>query len=556
MKIVKKTVVLVMSLLLIVNATAQRKVSNEMDYARLLSTLKAIEEKYVDTVNVATIADEAINAMLKKLDPHSTYIPLSEVKRMDEPLMGNFEGVGIQFNILSDTLMVVATISGGPSEKVGIKAGDRIVTVDNKNVAGTKITNEQVFKMLRGDKGTVVNLKVKRRNIPELIDFRVVRDRIPIFSIDASYMVSSKIGYIKISRFSATTYDEFIEALNKLKKDGMVDLIIDLQDNGGGFLQEPIEMATEMLPENSLVVFTKGEHSPRQDFASNRKPGTPRRKFLPGGKNEIGFYQSRAFEKGNLVVLIDESSASASEIFSGAIQDWDRGVIVGRRSFGKGLVQSRIDLPDRSMLRLTTARYYTPSGRCIQKSYAGGDEDYEKDILNRYNGGELFHKDSIKFADTLEYKTLKSKRTVYGGGGIMPDIFVPLDTAGSSPYHRDLIARGILNTFIISLVDNDRKALLARYPKFEDFDAGFVVDDAMLDALVAKGEKDGLKKNADGLKKAEVFIKLQIKALVARDLYDQAAFFKVMNKADHAFAKAVELLNDSKAYKEILVPKK
>ena len=390
----------------------------------MVYTLNAINSLYVDSVKEGNLVESSIVGMLKDLDPHSVYIPKEEVERMNEPLEGSFYGVGIQFQMLEDTLYVVQTVSGCPAAKVGVLPGDRMVFIEDTLIAGVKMQNTAIMKKLRGPKGTVVKVKMLRRGIPELIEFSITRDKIPIYSVDASYMIDKGVGYIKINSFGATTYREYLEAIDKLKKAGMKDLIIDLQGNGGGYMNAATDLANEFLQTGNLIVYTKGIKQPKTSINATGKGG---------------------FSNGRLIVLTDEYSASASEIFSGAIQDWDRGIVVGRRSFGKGLVQRPVILPDGSMIRLTTARYYTPSGRCIQKSYKDGLDKYEKDILDRYKRGEFQHADSIHFADSLKYKTLRLARTVYGGGGIMPDVFVPLDTTNYTDYLRKIIAKGVVN---------------------------------------------------------------------------------------------------------------
>lgn len=388
-------------------AFAQQKSDNFKSAARKLQMAQfAISNLYVDKVDDNKLVEAAIKKMLEELDPHSTYSDAEEVKKFNEPLKGNFEGIGVQFNMQEDTLLIIQPVSGGPSEKMGILAGDKIIKVNDTIIAGVKMSTEEIMRRLRGPKGSKVNLKIKRNGVDELLPFVITRDKIPVYSIDASYIVKNGIGYIKINRFGATTFDEFKRALSDLKKRGMKDLILDLQGNGGGYLNTAIDIANEVLGNNELIVYTEGLRNPRSEFTAKG---------------------NGSFQNGKLVVLIDEFSASASEIVTGAIQDWDRGLVVGRRSFGKGLVQRPIDLPDGSMIRLTIARYYTPAGRCIQKPYSSL-ENYNKDLINRYNRGEMMSADSIHFPDSLKYTTHKLKRTVYGGGGIMPDYFIPIDT--------------------------------------------------------------------------------------------------------------------------------
>jgi len=484
--------------------------------------IQMITYAYVDSTDQEKLADDAIRAILKELDPHSVYIPASELREQNEPLIGKFEGIGIQFNIFEDTIMVTQTIGGGPSEKVGIRAGDRIVTIDGKAVAGVKITNSDVMKKLRGDKGTKVIVEIYRRGEAELLDFEIVRDKIPLYSVEASYMADPKTGFIKISRFADSTVEEFKEALAKLKKQGMQDLILDLSNNHGGYLNRAVELADEFLPANKKIVYTEGKNSPRQEYHSTSIGG---------------------FEKGKLTVLIDETSASASEIVSGAIQDWDRGLIIGRRSFAKGLVQKPFPLPDGSAVRLTIARYYTPSGRCIQKPYEEGDEVYDLDLSNRYKSGELYTADSIKIADTLKFFT-NARRTVYGGGGIMPDVFVPLDTMQNSKYHTDLIRKSVLYDFALSYTDNNRKKLLELYPDIRTYRSKFIVDQKMMDNLVAYGAKKEVPKDSAGYETSKELLRHQLKALIARDLWNIDAYWQVINEINPFFLKALESLRN------------
>lgn len=483
--------------------------------------LQMIHYAYVDTVNEEQITEEAIRAALKELDPHSVYIPAKELKEMNEPLVGNFEGVGIQFNILDDTIMVTQPIPGGPSEKLGIRAGDRIVTIDSENVAGVKINNSGVMKRLRGAKGTKVTVMIRRISEPEQLEFVITRDKIPLFSLEASYMAAPGVGYIKISRFADSTVDEFKEALSKLKTEGLQSLILDLSGNGGGYLNRAVELADEFLDDKKLVVYTEGRTSPKQEFNSTTTGG---------------------FEKGKLIVLIDEYSASASEIVSGAIQDWDRGLIIGRRSFAKGLVQKPFPLPDGSMVRLTVSRYYTPSGRCIQKPYEKGDE-YETDIINREKRGELYHADSIRFVDSLKYSTSGS-RVVYGGGGIMPDLFVPLDTSYFSRFFRNLQQKNIIFEFALSYTDKNRKELTAKFTDISSFRKSFVVDEPLMNDLLAFADKKGVKPDSSGFDESKERIKLLLRANIARDLWNTQAFWQVFNEMNPFVVKALESLKD------------
>ena len=427
----------------------------------------AIANLYVDKVNEEKLVEDAIRGMLEKLDPHSAYSNAEEVKKMNEPLQGNFEGIGVQFNMVEDTLFIIQPVSGGPSAKVGILAGDRIITVNDTTIAGVKMSREEIMRRLRGPKGTHVKLGINRNGFNELLSFDVVRDKIPLHTIDATYLIRKGIGYIRISSFGATTHKEFTDAITELKKQGMKDLILDLQGNGGGYLNAAVDIANEFLEANELIVYTEGLRSPRREF-----------KAKGDGK----------LRKGKVVVLIDEYSASASEIVTGAIQDWDRGQVVGRRSFGKGLVQRPLDLPDGSMIRLTTARYYTPSGRCIQKPY-DDKKKYKEDLNERFKKGEFIHADSIHFPDSLKYKTRKLERTVYGGGGIMPDYFIPLDTTRYNKYHRDLAAKGSIINTCLRYIDNNREELDKRYKDFDIYQKEFEVTPKLLRQLWKMGKK-------------------------------------------------------------------
>ncbi|MFN5325450.1 MAG: S41 family peptidase [Bacteroidota bacterium] len=483
--------------------------------------LQMIRFGYVDTVNEEQLTEEAIRAVLKKLDPHSVYIPAKELKEMNEPLVGKFEGVGIQFNIFEDTIMVTQTIAGGPSEKLGVRAGDRIVEIDDEKVAGVKFTNNDVMKRLRGDKGTKVKVEILRRGEPELLEFMITRDKIPIFSVDAAYMADQETGYIKISRFADATVEEFKQALKKLQDSGMKNLILDLSGNGGGYLNRAIELADEFLEKDKLIVYTEGLNSPKQSFSSSETGG---------------------FEKGKLVVIIDETSASASEIVSGAVQDHDRGLIIGRRSFAKGLVQKPMPLPDGSAIRLTTARYHTPSGRCIQKPYEKGDE-YDEDISNRFKNGELYSADSIKFNDSLMYKTTGGRK-VFGGGGVMPDIFVPLDTAYNSKYLSDLQRKSVLFEFALSYTDRNRDMLNSRYPNIGVYKKDFQVDEDLMNELVAFGEKKGVPLDSAGYATSKPLMKVQLRALIARDLWNIESYWQIINDKNDFFRMAMKCMYD------------
>jgi carboxyl-terminal processing protease len=490
---------------------------------KLTALFYHLENSYVDTFDTDMLVDDAIKTVLQDLDPHSMYIPADDVEKANEGLEGNFEGIGIQFNILHDTITVVSPISGGPSEKLGIMAGDKIVSIEGENVAGTGITNQDVTTKLRGDKGTKVNVGIMRRGVDGALDFEIIRDEIPIYSLDAAYMATDKVGYIKLNRFSRTTMDEFSEALSRLKSEGMEDLILDLQGNGGGLLQTSIDLADEFLKTNELIVYTEGRSYPRREARATQTGG---------------------FEEGRLVVLIDEGSASASEIVSGAIQDWDRGLIVGRRSFGKGLVQRPIPLPDGSLVRLTTQKYYTPSGRCIQKPYDNGAKAYYAEKYDRYNSGELWSLDSIQFPDSLKYLTNK-KRVVYGGGGITPDVFVGLDTTQSSELNSDLIRKGIMNSFAITYTNKNRKKLLKSYENVKAFKNGFEVNEVIPEFKeYAENESDEIEWTEEQYATSKEMINGRLKALIARNLWDYSAYFEVFNPMWPAYQAALEVLEE------------
>lgn len=495
--------------------------------AKLEALLGHVERMYVDSVRTHELVDAAIVRILEELDPHSIYIPKEELEEVNEPLKGNFEGVGIQFNLIRDTIYVVDAIAGGPSERLGIRAGDRVIRIDGENAAGVGFKNNDVMKRLRGRKGTKVNVTILRRGEPAPLEFTITRDKIPIHSIESAYMATPTVGYIKVSRFSATTIKEFREKIEELKAQGMKDMILDLQGNGGGYLRTAIAMADEFLGEDKLIVYTEGRSSPREDTYATR---------------------NGLFEKGRVVVLVDEGSASASEIVSGAIQDWDRGLVIGRRSFGKGLVQRPVMLPDGSAVRLTVSRYYTPSGRSIQKSYEEGVEAYKREKAQRLLTGELTHADSVHAADTTRYYTLTNRRVVHGGGGIMPDIFVPIDTSLSSAYFGQLVRRGALNTYALGYVERHREALTARYTQVPRFIADFVVTDAMMAEMVKEAEEAGVPLDEEGLRRSQRLIALRIKALIARDLWDTSAYWQVVNAdnpVDASFQKALEALTDN-----------
>ncbi|MDE7381266.1 MAG: S41 family peptidase [Muribaculaceae bacterium] len=488
----------------------------------------AINQLYVDTIDENKLVEDAIRGMIEQLDPHSSYSTPEETRELNEPLEGNFSGIGISFNMNQDTLYVIQTIAGGPSEKVGLLPGDRIIAVNDSAIAGVKMKNSDIMKRLRGPKGTNVNITVLRVDNarPDTINFRITRDDIPIYSVDAAYMVDDKTGYVRLNKFAADTAKEFAEAVKKLKKQGMSQLILDLTDNGGGYLNAAVEILGELLDPFSLAVYTEGRASDRHDNYT-----------LPSGGAPL-------FDKGKLVVMANQYSASASEITSGAIQDYDRGLIVGRRTFGKGLVQRPIPFPDGSMMRLTVAHYYTPTGRDIQKPYEKGNQKkYNEDMLNRFNSGELMHPDSVKFIDSLKVETLKNRRSIYGGGGIYPDRFVPLDTTEYTKYYRNIMAKGLINRYVISYVDENRKELKKKFKTDDDFNRGFSVSKDMLDQLVKLGEDEKVEFNTDEFEKSKPLFEMVIKALIARDIYDNRSYFKVFNEHDPIFKEALKLIN-------------
>jgi len=536
---------------------AQDVQDNAMKFGRLL---RLVDSYYVDSTKIGDLTEKAIVEVLRNLDPHSVYISKEEVEKMNEPLQGNFEGVGISFNVFRDTLMVVTTIPGGPSEKVGLRAGDRIIQVDAKKIAAIGLKNTDVYDLLRGKKGTKVDLKIKRKGEPNILDFTVIRDKIPINSLDASYMLNENTGYIKLNKFSATTTSEFYDAIKALKASSKLNsLVLDLRGNGGGYLTAAIELADQFLTAYKLVVYTSGLHAEKKEYSAT-----------PLGE----------LEQGKLVVLIDEGSASASEIVSGAIQDWDRGVLIGRRSYGKGLVQQPFPLTDGSMIRLTTAHYYTPSGRCIQKPYTDGVDAYQKDYMHRIEKGELFSKDSVVQNKAEKFLTKTTKRTVYGGGGIMPDLFIPLDTSKYYIYYNMLNRKNVVYTGVLDIMDANRNAFKQKYTDFKTFNDKFEVTDEMVDKIIAAGDKidaDKLTDDGDGnpveakpeknpieLKKVSVkpdqksidfarpLLKKQLKALIARDLFSVSEYFQIMNAEDDAIKKAVEVINKRGEYERIL----
>ncbi len=496
---------------------------SSMQSNKLDEVVKYINSYYVDTVNTNQLFETAITSMLQELDPHSTYANAVDNKAMMESLEGAFEGVGIQFSIMNDTIMVISTVSGGPSEKQGIRAGDRIVTVDGKNVAGIGIQNDEVMKLLRGKKKTDVTIGIMRQGFPQITDYIVTRDVIPTYTVDIAYMVDPQTGYIKINQFGATTAREFSDAIDQLKKKGMSKMILDLRSNSGGFLDAAIQICDEFLPKGEMIVYTEGLHVPTDKIYATRYGN---------------------FEKGEVVVLIDDFSASASEIVAGAIQDNDRGVVVGRRSFGKGLVQRQIDLSDKSSIRLTVARYHTPSGRCIQREYGNGTEAYYEDFIDRYYRGEMNHSDSIKFDENQKFKT-KNGRTVYGGGGIMPDYFIPLDDDSTLNAYYQVLNSSAIIQFAFNYATDNKEKVLKQYPTAASYVKGMTVSNDLLKQLLNfYTQKTGLKVkdlNNESIKELKVWLK----ALIGRDIYQDEAFYPVINSSDKTFLKAVELTNEN-----------
>jgi carboxyl-terminal processing protease len=493
----------------------------DKDYNKLITTLNYIDQFYIEKVDKSEIVDKAIVSILKDLDPHSVYVSKEEVQEMNEPLIGNFEGVGIQFNILDDTIYVVATIAGGPSEKVGILPGDKIITINGEVVAGVQVTNKMVMERLRGVKGTEVKIEVKRNGAKRLLDFNITRDKIPLYSVDAAYMAKPGIGYIKVNRFAAQTSKEFKEALEKLKLEGMKSLILDLQGNSGGYLNATFQMVDELLDSGKMIVYTEGANSPMNPMKSTSYGN---------------------FKEGNVVILVDQYSASASEIMAGAVQDLDRGLIIGRRTYGKGLVQRPITLPDGAQIRLTIAHYFTPSGRSIQRPYDKGIDEYRKDISNRFESGELTDSIKLNFPDSLKFSTNKG-RIVYGGGGIIPDIFIPLDTSSITDYYSEIRRKGLLNKFSLYYVDKNRASLKEFYSNVEMFNKNFDEMGEFLQEFVDFAVKEGIEKSEEDLAKSSKLIAIQLKSLIARNLFNGEAFYYIYNpQLDPAYIKALEVI--------------
>ena len=515
----------------IASAQNQGKPSkSQLNAQKFANTLYLIENYYVDTTNSDKIVEDAIIAALKELDPHSAYISKKDVQKANEPLVGSFEGIGVTFQLIRDTITVISPVPGGPSEKVGIMAGDQFIKIDGEESTGKKIDNEYVQKHLRGKKGSKVTVSVKRGNDPELIDFEIVRDKIPLNSINAAFMLDNGVGYIKLDRFAQESAQEFKNAFNNLSTQGMTSLVLDLRGNSGGYLNTAVEMVDQFLGDDQLVVFTEGTHQPRQELRCTK---------------------SGVYEQGKLVILIDEGSASASEILSGAVQDHDRGIVIGRRSFGKGLVQRPFNLPDGAQIRLTTARYHTPSGRCIQRPYEKGVEDYYKDLTDRMKNGEYFHADSIHFPDSLKYKT-ENGRIVYGGGGIMPDIFIPADTSFSSKLYTNLVRKGILNRFTTDYALKHRDEMKTTYPTFADYNKNFVATDKFVEGLKQAAADGKVEWDDEQFARSEKFIRMQIKALIARNLWEMQQYYEVVISEDDGVQKAMEILCNDKEYNKLL----
>jgi carboxyl-terminal processing protease len=489
-------------------------------YDKLNDVINYIESSYVDSVSKEDLIEKALSGLLTSLDPHSSYIPAAEFNEANDPIQGNFDGIGVEFRVIRDTVVVINTIDKGPSQKKGVNAGDRIVKVNGKNIASIKIKDDEVKKLLKGKKGTDVKITVYRSSNKKLLDFTITRDAIPTFSIDVNYIATGNIGYIKLSKFSTTTFNEFDEALISLKRNGMKKLILDLRGNGGGLLNSAVNLADEFLTNKKLIVYTEGRNKPKEYYNATEKG---------------------LFQQGEVVILIDEFSASASEILAGAIQDNDRGTIIGRRSFGKGLVQEQVSLNDGSAVRLTVSRYYTPTGRCIQNSYKDGSDEYYNSFYERFYDGELESVDSIKFPDSLKYKTPKGK-IVYGGGGIMPDIFVPLGKEERTKLYIDLMNKGIFQQFAFEYTDKKRNALKILYKNSNDFIKSFNVSNQMLNEFFLFAIKNGIKDDDKNANLSEEIIKAYIKGYIGRNLFDDAGFYPIINSVDKTYLKAIEVL--------------
>lgn len=539
-KYIIQIAVLIAAIVWQTNKIAAQEIYGEEAY-KFSKVIDLVKYNYVDTVNIDKLVEKAIISVLKELDPHSVYIAPKDIKKMNERLHGSFDGIGVTYNILNDTVFIIKPIPGGPSESLGIRAGDRIVEVEGETIAGIGINTDGVRKRLMGKKGTKVNVGVRRRGVTNTLYFTITRDKIPIKSIEAAYMIDDEAGYIRLNTFAATSMQEFRDAFETLKRQGLRHLILDLQDNGGGYMSTAEELADEFLDENKLIVYTDGDHSPREDR---------------------GAFRTGCFEKGRLVILIDEGSASASEIVSGAVQDWDRGVLIGRRSYGKGLVQKGYSLRDNSVVRLTVARYYTPTGRSIQKPYTTNIKEYRNDIKKRFEHGELTNRDSIHFDDSLKFYTKVNKRVVYGGGGIMPDVFVPLDTTSSPVFYRNVIRKGHLNIYILNYLDNNWEELKQQYEYFDYFNANFQIDSTFLNGLLKyyiqeEGKKEPLseeqiQKYKNQLTASTDDLKLLSKAILARDIWSTSEYFQVINQSNNIYLEGVNLIQNKNKYRRIL----
>ena len=502
-------------------ATAQ---PDRLQNEKLLRAVNVVQSQYVDNVDLETLVEDAIKGMLRELDPHSVYLSASELRRANEPLQGSFDGIGVQFQILHDSIVVISPVPGGPSEKVGILAGDKIIKINGESSTGSQVTNDFVQERLRGPRGSTVQVGIFRKGSSEILEFTITRGRIPINSVDAYFMATPEIGYIKLNRFSRTTMREFREAMTFLNERGMQHLILDLNNNSGGFLDVAIDLTDQFLETDQLIVYTEGNASPTQEFKSTSRG---------------------SFKKGKLVVLVNEGSASASEILAGAVQDWDRGLLVGRRTFGKGLVQRPYDLPDGSAIRLTTARYHTPTGRSIQKPYDEGTDRYFEDLADRMRKGELINQNKIIFPDSLKFLTKNNKRIVYGGGGIMPDFFIPVDTTRVSNYYSRVLRRGVLNSFGVEYTNDNREKLMSAYPDKDMFIKNFLVDDDLLRKFYAYSDDEGVKSPALGEDNSEVFLRNQLKGLIARNMFDFSAYIQVSLEMDDSYLKALEILRNN-----------